>query len=119
MFYDHDQELNWIVIVNDDVHGFELKEDAQEFYELSKEKADSCDLIQIYCKASEGDEMPEAHKLKLTDEQLLALREVIGHVDDHENWMVDVMEHGQHLEDVYRKVYKLAEPVVKKIREER
>ncbi|MCK8826373.1 hypothetical protein MWH25_01250 [Natroniella acetigena] len=57
--------------------------------------------------------MPETHKLELTDKQLLALREVIGHVDVHENWMLDVMEHGEQLEDVYRKVYELANPVIK------
>lgn len=61
--------------------------------------------------------MPELYKLELTKEELLALREAVGQIDDHSNWMVDVFEHGEHLEGVYKKVYELANPVIREINE--
>ena len=60
--------------------------------------------------------MPETYKLELKKEELLALSEAVKQIDDHSIWMVDVFEHGEHLEDLYKKVYELSNPVIRKER---
>ncbi|MFW6030217.1 MAG: hypothetical protein ACOCRO_08185 [Halanaerobiales bacterium] len=48
--------------------------------------------------------MPEKFEFKLSKNELLALRELIGQVDNYSGWMKEVFEYGDYLHPLYQKV---------------
>ncbi len=65
--------------------------------------------------------MPKEKKkfnLELTQEEALALREVVHQIDDHSSWMLEVMKGGDLLPGIYKKIYEMTNETVRKMNEE-
>lgn len=54
----------------------------------------------------------ETYRLEMTRDQLLALRDVVGPIDNHSSWIVGAIENTDLLPSIYQKVYDLSNPVI-------
>lgn len=59
------------------------------------------------------------YQLTLTEEELLALTEAVLQIEDHSNWLPDVLINGDLLPGIYSKIYELANPVIDRMHTER
>ena len=53
IIHEHAYEMEWVVIVNNEVNAFRKKDSAKKFYKEKLEKSDGCDSVHLFQNISE------------------------------------------------------------------